>query len=84
VYNYRGDGSAVSATALLTANLVDGRFALSNSGSVFSLAQLLEDGTAIDYRVARCAKRVGRQHLTPSLHVLDHAGWDRFNPVTRD
>src|SRR3984893_17904603 len=40
---------ALGAAALLTANLVDGRFALSNGGSVFLLARLLEDGTAVRY-----------------------------------
>ena len=48
---------ALGAAALLTANLVDGRFALSNGGSVFLLAQLLENGTAISYLEKACPQR---------------------------
>src|ERR1700730_2929695 len=48
---------ALGAAALLTANLVDGRFELSNGGSVFLLAQLLENGTAISYLEKACPQR---------------------------
>src|SRR5216683_605373 len=48
---------ALGAAALLTANLVDGRFELSNGGPVFLLARLLEDGTAINYLEKACPQR---------------------------
>jgi hypothetical protein len=52
-----GIALALGAAALLTANLVDGRFALSNGGSVILLARLLEDGTAISYLEKACPQR---------------------------
>jgi hypothetical protein len=52
-----GIALALGAAALLTANLVDGRFALSNGGSVFLLARLLDDGTAISYLEKACPQR---------------------------
>jgi hypothetical protein len=49
-----GIGLTLGAALLLTANLVGGRFALSNGGSVFLLARLLEDGTALRYLQDAC------------------------------
>ena len=53
-----GIGLTFGVVALLAANLVlDGRFALSNGGSVFLLARLLEDGTAFDYLEKTCPQQ---------------------------
>jgi hypothetical protein len=53
-----GIGLAFGAAALMTANLIfDGRFALSNGGSVFLLARLLEDGTALSYLKKTCPQQ---------------------------
>ena len=52
-----GIGLTLGAAALLTANLVDGRFALSNGGSVFLLGRLVGDGTALSYLEKACPQR---------------------------
>jgi len=53
-----GIGLTFGVVALLTANLVvDGRFALSSGGSVFLLARLLEDGTALSYLEKTCPQQ---------------------------
>jgi hypothetical protein len=49
-----GIGLALGAALLLTANVVGGRFALSNGGPVFLLARLLGDGTALSYLRDAC------------------------------
>jgi hypothetical protein len=53
-----GIGLTLGVVALITANFViDGRFALSNSGSVFLLARLLGDGTALRYLEKNCPQQ---------------------------
>ena len=52
-----GIGLTLGAALLLTANLVGGRFAISNGGPVFLLARLLGDGTALSYLRNACPQR---------------------------
>jgi hypothetical protein len=52
-----GIGLTLGAALLVTANLVGGRFTLSNGGPVFLLARLLGDGTALSYLRNACPQR---------------------------
>src|SRR5271170_7389998 len=52
-----GSALALGAAALFTANLVDGRIALSNGGSVEFMATLMKDGTALSYLERACPRR---------------------------
>jgi hypothetical protein len=52
-----GVGLTLGTVALVTMNLVIGSVALSSSGSVFLLARLLEDGTALSYLEQVCPQR---------------------------
>jgi hypothetical protein len=52
-----GIGLTLGVVALVTMNLVSGRFGLSSGGSVFLLARFMEDGTALSYLEKACPKR---------------------------
>jgi hypothetical protein len=52
-----GIGLGLGIAALLVVNLAAGRFALSNGGSVFLLARLLGDGTALRYLEQVCPQQ---------------------------
>jgi hypothetical protein len=52
-----GMGLTLGAAALLVANLAEGRVGLSNGGSVFLLARLMDDGTALSYLEKTCPQR---------------------------
>jgi hypothetical protein len=52
-----GIALALGAAALLTANLVDGRFALSNGGSVLFMARLMDDGIVLGYLEKTCPQQ---------------------------
>ena len=54
-----GVGLTLGVVALLTVNLVSGQVGLSRGGSVFLLARMLEDGTALSYLQQACP----RQHF---------------------
>lgn len=61
-------GLTLGAAALLTQNLFHHRFALSSGGSVFLMARLLEDGTALNYLENTCPQR--RFAVCPPLDKL--------------
>jgi hypothetical protein len=52
-----GLGLALGIAALATANLLSGRLGLSRGGSVFLLARMLEDGTALSYLKQVCPQQ---------------------------
>jgi hypothetical protein len=52
-----GIALALGAAALFTANLVDGRFALSNGGSVLFMARLMNDGIVLGYLEKTCRQQ---------------------------
>jgi hypothetical protein len=52
-----GIGLTLGVVALVTMNLVSGRLALSSNGSVFLLARMLEDGTALSYLEQVCPQQ---------------------------
>lgn len=52
-----GIALALGAAALFTANLVDGRFALSNGGSVLFMARLMNDGIVLGYLEKTCPQQ---------------------------
>lgn len=84
-----GIGLALGVVALLTMNLVSGQVGLSRSGSVFLLARMLGDGTALNYleqvcpyqRFAVCAelnelKSYNSLYPYPKGSLSDHFLWD--------
>jgi hypothetical protein len=52
-----GIALVLGAAALFTANLVDGRFALSNGGSVAFMARLMNDGIVLGYLEKTCPQQ---------------------------
>jgi hypothetical protein len=52
-----GIALTLGAAGLVAANLVGGHFALSSNGSVFFMARLLEDGTALSYLEQACPQQ---------------------------
>jgi hypothetical protein len=81
-----GIGLAFGAVALIATNLViGGRFALSNGGSVFLLARLLGDGTALSYlektcpqhSFAICAQLDELSSFRPRTDLAENFLWNR-------
>jgi hypothetical protein len=72
-----GIGLTLGAALLLTANLVDGRFALSNGGSVFLLARLLGDGTALSYLRNACPQR----RFSVCVYMDEFYSFNSFRPT---
>jgi hypothetical protein len=69
-------GLTLGIAALLVMNLLFGRIGLSNSGSLFLLARMLEDGTAISYLEQACP----RQHFVICAELNELKSYNTLNP----
>jgi hypothetical protein len=69
-------GLTLGVVALLTMNLVSGKVGLSRSGSVFLLARMLEDGTALSYLEQACP----RQHFAVCADLNELKSYNSLHP----
>jgi hypothetical protein len=71
-----GIGLTLGVVAMLTMNLVSGQVGLSRSGSVFLLARMLEDGTALSYLERTCP----RQHFAVCADLDELKSYNSLHP----
>lgn len=71
-----GIGLTLGVVAMLTMNLVSGKVGLSRSGSVFLLARMLEDGTALSYLEQTCP----RQHFAVCADLNELKSYNSLHP----
>jgi len=71
-----GLGLTLGAVAMLTMNLASGQVGLSRSGSVFLLARMLEDGTALSYLEQTCP----RQHFAVCADLNELKSYNSLHP----
>ncbi len=74
-----GIGLALGVVALLTMNLVSGQVGLSRCGSVFLLARMLEDGTALSYLEQACP----RQHFAVCADLDELKSYNSLHPYPK-
>jgi hypothetical protein len=73
-----GIGLTLGVVAMLTMNLVSGKVGLSRSGSVFLLARMLEDGTALNYLEQACP----RQHFAVCADLNELKSYNSLHPYS--
>jgi hypothetical protein len=71
-----GIGLTLGVVAMLTMNLASGQVGLSRSGSVFLLARMLEDGTALSYLEQTCP----RQHFAVCADLNELKSYNSQHP----
>jgi hypothetical protein len=74
-----GIGLTLGVGAVLTMNLHSGQIGLSRSGSVFLLARMLEDGTAMSYLEQACP----RQHFAVCADLDELKSYNSLNPYPK-
>jgi hypothetical protein len=75
-----GIGLTLGVVAMLTMNLVSGQVGLSRSGSVFLLARMLEDGTALSYLEQTCP----RQHFAVCAELDELKSYNSLHPYPQN